>query len=92
MKLLADQAGQPRPGPQIGREPVLGRLVGQPSADDLLLGMGQLGRPTHRWPSNQTLFTNLPELSDPSPHRAGIATEEVGDFLGRVPLQNALDG
>lgn len=71
---------------------MLGRLIGQPSVDDLLLGVGQLGRPTYNRPSNQTLFTNLPELSDPSPHRAGINSKEVGDFLSRIPLQNALDG
>ena len=71
---------------------MIGRLVGQPSADDLLLGVSQLGGPTYNGPSNQTLFTNLPELSDPPPHRAGINAEEVGDFLSRVSLQNALDG
>jgi hypothetical protein len=29
---------------------------------------------------------------DPAPDRAGIDAEELGDFLSRVPIQDAPDG
>ena len=91
-ELLADHVGHPRPGPQVGREPVVGRLVCQPPADELLLGAGQLRRPARRRPGDQTRPTRLSIRGDPAPHRAGIDAEELGDLLGRVPLQDALDG
>jgi hypothetical protein len=42
--------------------------------------------------AKQSLVPRLAVCSDPSPHRAGIDAEELGDFFGRVPLQHALDG
>lgn len=88
----ADHEGQPRPGPEIGGEPVLGRHVGQPSADDLLLGVGQLGRPARGRLGDQAVLAGLPVCRDPTPHRARSDAEELGDLFDRVPLQDALDG
>src|SRR5512135_2735198 len=91
-ELLADQLRQARPSPQVGREPVLRRLVGQPSSDDLLLGSRQLGWPARCRAGVQTWPTLLPVCGDPPPDGPGVDAEELGDFLGGVPFQDALNG
>ena len=53
-ELVVDHVGHPRPGPQVGREAMLGRLVGQPPAEDLLRDASQLGRPARGGAGRQT--------------------------------------
>ena len=89
---LVDQGRPARPGPEVGREPVLRRLVGHPPADDLLLGDRQLGRPSRRGAGEETLPTLLPVRGDPTPHRAGVDPEELGNLPGGVPIEDPLHG
>jgi len=42
-------------------------------------------------PSGQAAGPVRPEGGDPAPHRPGIDTEEVANFLGRVSFDNPLD-
>jgi len=49
-------------------------------------------RPARRRPGDQARPARLAIRGDPTPYRAGIDVEELGDLLGRVPLQDALDG
>src|SRR5512135_650770 len=43
-ELLSDQFGEAWSGPQLGSEPMLRRVLGQPASDDLLLRRRELGR------------------------------------------------
>jgi hypothetical protein len=42
--------------------------------------------------AEQARAARLAVGGDPAPHRAGIDVEELGDVLGRVPRQDALNG
>jgi hypothetical protein len=89
---LLDQMGQAWGGPPLGSEAVLLWVVGQPSADDLLLGGRQLALPPGGGAGEQAVLAALPGRGDPTPDRAGVDAEELGNFLGGVTLQEALDG
>jgi hypothetical protein len=91
-ELLLDEPGQARGRPQLGSEAVLDRVVGQPTADDLLLDGGQLGRPTGHGLRRQAVGTLPSERGDPATDAAGSHAEEVGDLLDGVPLVDSLDG
>ncbi len=91
-ELLLDEPGQPRGGPQPGGEAVLGRVVGQPTADDLLLGGGQFGRPPGHGLRRQAVGPLSSECGDPAADGTGSHAEEVSDLLDRVALTDSLDG
>src|SRR5205823_13236496 len=91
-ELLRDQVGQPRAGPERGGEAVFGRALGQPPPHDLLLGGGELPRPSGDGPGGEPRVAVLPEGGHPAPHGRGLDPQEVGDLLRRVPLQQGLDG
>ncbi len=90
--LLLDELGQAWGGPQFGREAVFGRALGQPAADDLLLGRGQFRRPSGDGSCRQTSQPPPPEGRDPTANAAGIDAEEVSDLRGGVAVEDAFDG
>jgi hypothetical protein len=91
-EFLADHVGEPRPGPQIGREPVLGWLVGQPSANDLFLRGGQLGRPARGGTGHQTGDAPCAEGGKPTRNGRTMDAEEVGDLRDGISLADSLQG
>jgi hypothetical protein len=91
-ELLLDEPGQARGRPQLGGEAVLGGVVGQPAADDLLLGRGQFGRSSGHGLRHQAVGTLSSEGSDPAADAAGSHIEEVSDLRDGVTLLNSLDG
>jgi hypothetical protein len=91
-ELLLDEPGQAWGRPQLGREAVLDRVVGQPPAGDLPLDGGQLGRPTGHGLRHQAVGTLPSERGDPATDAAGSHAEEVGDLLDGIPLVDSLDG
>src|SRR4051812_30369786 len=91
-ELLLDQLGQAWGGPQLGGEAVLRRVVGQPAADDLLLGGGQLRTPSRDRLRRQASGAVLAEGSHPTSDGAPIDANEVGHFPDRVSVFHALHG
>jgi hypothetical protein len=89
---LLDELGEAPGGPQLGGEAVLGRVLGQPAPDDLLLGAGQLGRATGHGPCRQGVSAVAAESSEPAAHAAGIDAEEFGDLSRGVAVMDPLDG
>jgi hypothetical protein len=71
---------------------MLPRAVGQPSPDDLLLEERELGRAARGGAGPQAPLALVPVCGDPAADRPRLDIEELGDLLGGIPLQDALDG
>jgi hypothetical protein len=65
------------------------RALVQPTPDDLLMGGGEFPRPAWNWSGDESVFASVPEGGDPAPDGRGIDPQEIGDLLGRVPLETA---
>ena len=68
------------------------RAVGQPAQGDLLLGEGQLGRSARGGSGEQSPLVLLRDTRRPNDGPTGIDAEELGDLLGGVSFEDALDG
>jgi len=91
-ELLLNQTDQTRGGPEFVLEPMFGGALVQPTPDDLLLVRSQLPWPTWNRPGDESRLASVPERGHPAPHGRRIDPEEIGDLLGRVPLDDALHG
>ena len=90
--LLLDDLGEAWGGPQFGGEAMLGRTIGQPAPDDLLLGGRQFGWPSGHGSCRQSGGPLPLEGRDPTANAAGIDAEEVSDLPGGVAVEDAFDG
>src|SRR4029077_16844132 len=82
---------EPRRRPEFGLETVVRRALGEPAEGDLLMDRGELAGPARYRLGDESGVASVVEGGQPAPHRGGIDLEEVGDFLGRIPLGDALD-
>jgi hypothetical protein len=71
---------------------MFGRALGQPPADDLLLGRGQFGWPSGHGSCRQRGQSLSPVGRGPAANAAGIDAEEVRDLRGGVAVEDAFDG
>src|SRR4051794_18398880 len=94
VKLLLDELGQARSGPQVRGESVLGGRVGQPAEHDLLLSASEPGRTPEcaSGADRQALVAVAAEGGRPAPDAPGRDLKEGSDLLSRVPLGEALNG
>src|SRR5512135_582371 len=76
-ELLSDQLGEAWSGPQLGGEPMLRRILGQPASADLLLRRRELGRATRHRSWREPLGALLTEQGEPTPDRPGSDVEEL---------------
>src|SRR5512135_684159 len=90
--LLLDDLGQTWGGPQLGGEAMLGRALGQPATNDLLLGGRQFGGPSGHGSCRQTGGPLPLEGCNPTANAARIDTKEVRDLRGGVAVEDAFDG
>jgi hypothetical protein len=91
-EFLLDQLAEPRAGPRLGLEPLLPRALGQPPADDLLLGGGQSGRPARDGAGEEALCPSFSMRGDPTTDRTRSDREGLGNLLDGVSREDSLDG
>jgi hypothetical protein len=92
-ELLLNELAQARSGPQVRWEAKLGGRIGQPAQRDFLLGGGKFGRSawSTAWPGSQAVGAVAAEGSQPAPDAARRDAKEIGNLLGRVSFDNALN-
>jgi len=88
----ADQFGDAACRPQVGRETVRGRLLGQPATDLPILFGGQKPGSSRRGLDRQAGNARGPMPGHPLGHSDAVDTQLDGDGGLRSPVENQLNG